>query len=46
MLGLEEKYLICGMNEKEGRFVLAEILETGNFGRGDRRYHFKRMKTL
>ena len=24
-LGLEEKYLICGMNEKEGRFVLNEI---------------------
>ena len=31
-LGLEEKYLICGMNENEGRFVLNEIAQTGNFG--------------
>jgi len=37
-LGLEERYLICGMNEKEGRFVLSEIEQTGNFGYGDRRF--------
>ena len=37
-LGLEEQYLICGMNEKEGRFVLKEIAQTGNFGQGDKRY--------
>lgn len=37
-LGLEEKYLICGMNEKEGRFVLSEIEQTGNFGYGDKRF--------
>ena len=41
-LGLEEQYLICGMNEKEGRFVLNEILQTGNFGQGDSRYRYKR----
>lgn len=41
-LGLEEQYLICGMNEKEGRFVLDEILQTGNFGQGDSRYRYKR----
>lgn len=41
-LGLEEKNLICGMNEKEGRFVLGEILQTGNFGQGDSRYRYKR----
>lgn len=41
-LGLEEQYLICGMNEKEGRFVLSEILQTGNFGQGDSRYRYKR----
>ena len=40
--GLEERYLICGMNEKEGRFVLSEILQTGNFGQGDSRYRYKR----
>ena len=44
--GLEKKKLICDMNEKEGRFVLEEILQTGNFGRGEKRYHFKKMKTL
>lgn len=37
-LGLEEQYLICGMNEKEGRFVLGEIEQTGNFGRADSRF--------
>lgn len=42
--GLEEKYLICGMNEKEGRFVLSEIFETGNFGQADKR--FKGMSKL
>ena len=34
------------MNEKEGWFVLSEILKTGNFGSGEKRYNFKRMKTL
>ena len=38
MLGLEEKCLICGMNEKEGRFVLGEIEQIGNFGRADSRF--------
>lgn len=45
-MGLEEQYLICGMNEKEGRFVLDEILQTGNFGQGDRRYRYKRWYKL
>lgn len=40
-LGLKEKYLICGMNEKEGRFVLKEILQTGNFGYADSRYTYQ-----
>ena len=46
-LGLDEKYLICGMNEREGRFVLNEIFETGNFGQADKRFKgmskFRRM---
>ncbi len=37
-LGLEEKYLICGMNENEGKFVLSEIMQTGNFGQTDKRF--------
>ena len=40
-LGLEEKYLICRMNEKEGRFVLDEIMQTGNFGYSDTRYQYR-----
>jgi hypothetical protein len=38
VLGLEEQYLICDTNEKEGRFVLSEIEQTGNFGYGDTRF--------
>lgn len=45
-LGLERQYLICEMNEKEGRFVLDEILQTGNFGQADSRYQFKRWYKL
>lgn len=44
ILGLEKQYLICRMNEKEGRFVLGEIEQTGNFGRADNR--FKGMSKL
>lgn len=36
--GLEEKYLLCVPNEKEGRFILSEILQTGNFGQHETRY--------
>lgn len=45
-LGLEEKYLICSLNEKEGRFVLSEIEQTGNFGFSDTRYQYKRLFKL
>lgn len=45
-LGLEEQYLICGMNEKEGRFVLDEIEQTGNFGYDDSRYQYKHFLKL
>ncbi len=44
--GLEEQCLICGMNEKEGRFVLNEILTTGNFGRADQRYRYKHLSKI
>lgn len=45
-LGLEEQYLICGMNEREGRFVLKEIEQTGNFGFDDSRYKYKHLFKL
>ena len=38
VLGLERKYMLCEPNEKEGRFILEEIMQTGNFGQGDKRY--------
>lgn len=44
--GLEEKYLICGMNEKEGRFMLGEIEQSGNFGRGETRYKYLHLLKL
>ena len=34
VLGLEEKYLIAPVDERRGRFLLSEIMEGGNFGRG------------
>lgn len=46
-LGLnEDKLMSCGMDENEGRFLLSEILQTGNFGHSDLRYKFKRLFKL
>ena len=42
VFGLEKEKMICTMHEKEGQFVLDEILQTGNFGQGDTRYKYKR----
>ncbi len=45
-LGLEKEYLLCKVNEKEGRFVLNEILQTGNFGYADSRYKYQNLFKL
>ena len=37
IFGLEEKYLLVAPNEKEGRFMLEEICQTGNMGHFDKR---------
>lgn len=34
---LERQFMICEPNEKEGRFLLSEILKAGNFGHYDER---------
>ena len=34
VLGLEERYLVAPVDERRGRFLLSEIMEGGNFGRG------------
>lgn len=36
VFGLEECYMITSPNEKEGRFLLNEILRSGNFGQYDK----------
>ena len=36
--GLEDNYLLCTPNVKEGQFVLSEVLQTGNFGHNETRY--------
>ena len=38
VFGLEREYMLCEPEEKEGRFILNEIMQTGNFGHGDTRY--------
>lgn len=44
---MDRKNMICEPDEKEGRFLLDEIMQTGNFGHGETRYNgfgtFKRM---
>ena len=37
VFGLEDKYLLMKPNEKEGRFILREIMLTGNMGHSDKR---------
>ena len=35
--GLEERYLLFDPDEKEGRFILSEVMQTGNMGHCDSR---------
>lgn len=36
--GLDRRYLLCEPDEEEGKFLLSEILLTGNFGHAETRY--------
>ena len=42
--GLEERYLLMEPDEKEGRFIIGEVLLTGNMGHSDTR-NWGSMKT-
>lgn len=35
--GLKEQYLLMTPDEKEGRFIMCEVMQTGNMGHSDRR---------
>lgn len=35
--GLEEQYLLMPVDEKEGRFIMGEVMQTGNMGHSDTR---------
>lgn len=37
VFGLEEEYLLCEPDVKEGRYILSQIMEGGNFGHHDKR---------
>lgn len=41
VFGLEDKYLLCDPDERQGRFLLSEIMMAGNFGRYDERMQVK-----
>lgn len=45
IFGLEEKYLLCNPNEKYGRFLLDEVMQTGNMGHADERVDHKQLQS-
>ena len=40
VFGLEDECLLCEPDEKEGRFLLNEIMNTGNMGHGETRFQW------
>lgn len=45
IFGIEEQYLICNPDEKAGRFLLDEIMQSGNFGKYDKRLNKMRYQS-
>lgn len=46
MADWHDDWMICEPDEKEGRFLLNEIMMSGNFGQADHRYQYKRLFKL
>ena len=46
VFGLEDEYLLCSPNQKEGEFLLKEVLLSGNFGKYDSRFDRSRYNEL
>lgn len=36
VFGMDEKYMICAVDEKRGRMLLRQVMQTGNFGKMDK----------
>lgn len=45
VFGLDDGYLLCATNEKNGRFLLDEIIQTGNMGHADARVDKSKLNT-
>lgn len=46
VFGMEDKYLLCEPDEKEGKFLLNEIMNTGNMGHGETRFQWGQKSPL
>lgn len=46
VFGLEDEYLLCSPNQKDGEFLLKEVLLSGNFGKYDSRFDRSRYNEL
>lgn len=44
VFGMDISLCICKPNEKDGKFLLAEVLQTGNMGRQDERVDYKKLQ--
>lgn len=45
VFGLDERHLLCVPNETYGRFLLAEVMETGNMGHADERVDRRQLQS-
>lgn len=45
IFGLEDKYLLCEPDERYGKFLLDEVMQTGNMGHSDERVDKKQLQS-